>query len=327
MIELKEFFQYVTKKYNDTIAYCIHLGDFWKGRNVILGEKTYTFWKNPSFLDDLPFPLFSLKGNEDINIPEAWWEQGMISLLPHLQIFNLNGFKTIPIHYIENTKKQLESLGIEKIIRLKKNKNIAKNNQSKNYKNKKFVPIFDYEETTIPKENSNQSQSLSIPINNKYNVLKDNTPIDFIFSHTPPFGLLDKTRDAITHKEIRFTGNRLVRLIIDKRNPKVVFFGHNHHSNYMKFGDLFVIACDKLIRKSSEFLFKNPNFNNTYNNNKLNNNKIKNITQENDKTLYNYVLIEILPNITYIKMIKRNKLVLVYDLNSEKIILSKLKKT
>ena len=290
MQEFLEFLQYIKETYNDTIAYAIHLGDFWKGRNVINGVKTYNFCKDPSILKDLPFILFLLKGNEDINIPESFYHVDNLFVLPHLEIFYLNGFKTIPIHYFENTKKQLKLLGIEKIVRLPRNKvkNINKRNDNK------FKPLFDY----ITKSNNNSNQ------NQIQNIFNDPIPIDFILTHIPPFGLLNKTRDAITHNEIRFTGNRLVRLIIDKRRPKIVFFGHNHHMNYLKFEDMLIIALDKLVRKSSEIKY------------------IEKVRKSNDieKNLFNYVIIEQCAKTTLVKMVKLNRLIATYDLKSQQII-------
>jgi len=154
--------------------------------------------------------------------------------------------------------------------------------------------LFDY----ITKSNNNSNQ------NQIQNIFNDPIPIDFILTHIPPFGLLNKTRDAITHNEIRFTGNRLVRLIIDKRRPKIVFFGHNHHMNYLKFEDMLIIALDKLVRKSSEIKY------------------IEKVRKSNDieKNLFNYVIIEQCAKTTLVKMVKLNRLIATYDLKSQQII-------
>jgi Icc-related predicted phosphoesterase len=298
--EMEEFFEELKKKHGNTISCGIHLGDLFKGRNVIFGQKTFSFWKDLSFLEKIPFPFYCTKGNEDINIPDDWWHRGNLVLLPDKEEFMLNDFRTISVNYIENENKEFyHKLGIKKLFRLK----------PKPIKGKYF-PMFDFKQ-------SEHSESADI--------LESSNKIDFIFSHVPPFGLLDKTRDYATHREIRFTGSRFVRLLIDRRKPAVVFFGHNHFSNYATFGDLLVVSIDKFCRKIPVWADEN-----TFFAKKSRTLRLKSYTRDKsvkakEKNIYSYCIIRRDRETFIIDMFRKNNLIFQYDLLKKKIILSKIK--
>lgn len=299
--ELDEFFKLIEEKYGDSIAYCLQLGDFFKGRNVLKGEKTFSFWKDTTIFSKYPFPIYCIKGNEDINIPENWYS-GMLSLLPNMQEFYLDEFSLIPIHYFEESKEFYKKMGIKKLIKLPPSK----------YKGtQKFRPMFDYQ----PLEDHKVST-----------VLTDKSEIDFIASHNPPYGLLDKTRDYHTHKEINFTGNKFIRLIIDKRRPKIVLFGHNHYSNFQKFGDMLIISVDKFCRKIRTSEKIEPAKKTSKSKRKIK--KTTKITKQqvqtgNDKNYFNYVLITRQPSETIVEMFSWNKLILKYHIQKQEIMTMK----
>ncbi|MHA1728303.1 MAG: metallophosphoesterase family protein [Promethearchaeota archaeon] len=287
--ELKEFLENMNKKYK--IAYVVHLGDFFKGRNVIENQKVFTFWKDTDFLKEkLPIPIYSILGNEDLNIPKEWWEKSGIILLPDKKEFIMDDFNVIPVNYFEEDKEFNSSMGIKKLIRIHSLKH-----------KQKYFSIFDY------KPFKDQEET---PV---HNILTDKAQIDFIMAHAPPFGLLDKTRDAITHREIKFTGNKFTRLLVDKRRPKVVFFGHNHFANYSVFGKMLVISVDKFCRKYI-------NWDNTNSDNKYNGT----VPIMVEKNTFSYCLITKKPEMYVIEMFRRDKSVLKYDLLNQKIVFSKL---
>ncbi len=280
--EFSDFLKLMQKKYKDTISYCIQLGDFFKGRNVINNKKTYTFWKDLSVFKNLPFPIFSVKGNEDINIPETWYG-GMLSVLPNLTEFRLDRFNTIPLHYFDEDGEKIREIGIEKLIR----QNIPRKRNNNTY-----YPMFD---ATCEKES---------PIEP---VLNSENPVDFIFSHVPPYGLLDRTRDAVTHKQIRNTGSKLLRLIIDKRKPRVAFFGHNHYCNYKFFGDMLVVSVDKFCRKIPKKV-----------------NEGKTTKKNKDVNGFSYIVITLKDESYVIEIFRRNRLVFQYDMKQHNILYSAL---
>ena len=279
--EFKEFLKLMQKRYKDTISYVVQLGDFFKGRNVINNKKTYTFWKDLSAFKDLPFPIFSIKGNEDINIPESWWSGGMLSVLPNITEFQLDRFNTIPLHYFEEDADQIHQYGVQKIIRLKMPTPRKREKQS-------YYPMFDC---------TYEQNSPIAPL------LESDKPVDFMFSHVPPFGLLDRTRDAITHKHIKYTGNKLLRLIIDKKQPRVCFFGHNHYCNYRFFGNMLVVSVDKFCRKIPQKTGEKSN---------------KEING------FSYVVITVKDESYLIEIFRRNQLFFQYDVKQHNILYSAL---
>lgn len=294
--ELKEFLDKMYEVHGETIAYCIQLGDIWKGRNVINGEKTFSFWKDPTIFEKFPYPIYCIKGNEDVNIPEAWWKQGMISLLPNLEEFLIEDFKVIPIHFFEETQELYTKMGIKKIFHIK---------HAEKNKNNEYIPLLDYH--TIKDQ----------PV---HPVLTSTQPIDFIISHVPPYGLLDKTRDALSHKEIRYTGNKLVRLIIDKRKPKVVFFGHNHFANYNLFGNMLVISCDKFVRKVPDWADEQYLDLDYKKNNRTH--PIRENSKE--KNLFSYCILIREGKKYFIEMYRRDRLIFKYDIELSKILISQI---
>ncbi|MCP4760799.1 MAG: metallophosphoesterase [archaeon] len=297
--ELLNFLENIEKKHPN-IAYCLQLGDFFKGRNVIGGQKTFSFWKDLAAFENLPFPIFSIKGNEDINIPDDWWS-GMLSLLPTEKKFLLDELKLIPISYFEESKEFIKSKGIKRFLSIR---------PPKKKKNNEYFPLFNYE----PLENVAKPE-----------ILTSKEEIDIIATHVPPYGLLDKTRDYTTHKEIKYTGNKFTRLVIDKRRPKVVFFGHNHFCNYKMFGNMLVVSVDKFCRKipvwaDDDFLSKKPQKSN--NRKKKYSKSYSSDTKE--KNMFSYCLIIRNENNYIIETYRRDRLVFQYDLNKRKILLSKL---
>ncbi|WP_371803440.1 metallophosphoesterase [Candidatus Lokiarchaeum ossiferum] len=72
--------------------------------------------------------------------------------------------------------------------------------------------------------------------------------IDFIFSHRPPYGILDDTLHFKTHKKLKNTGSPMVRSYYDALKPSLFLFGHFHYSNFFQ-TDCGLVAClDKLVR-------------------------------------------------------------------------------
>ncbi|TFG18977.1 MAG: hypothetical protein EU530_07595 [Promethearchaeota archaeon] len=281
--EFKEFLKLMQKRYKDTISYCVQLGDFFKGRNVIQNKKTYTFWKDLTVFNDIPFPIFCVKGNEDINVPDSWYG-GMLSILPNLSEFKLDRFNSIPLHFYEENGEKIREMGIQKLLRLnlprKKDKNA-------------YYPMFD---ATYEKES---------PIGA---LLDSETPVDFILSHVPPYGLLDRTRDAITHKHIRNTGSKLLRLLIDKRKPRVALFGHNHYCNYKLFGDMLVVSVDKFCRKIPQKANDGTN----------------SVSYEKETNGFSYCVITVKVESYLIEIFRRNRLVFQYDMSQQNILYSAL---
>ncbi|MBD3352053.1 MAG: hypothetical protein GF364_11255 [Candidatus Lokiarchaeota archaeon] len=300
--ELKEFIGNMQELYGNTIAYCIQLGDFWKGRNVVFGKKTFNFWKDLTAFYDLPFPIYCIKGNEDINIPDEWWKSGMISLLPNLQDFMLEDFRVIPIDYFEEDPKFYKKMGIKKFVRL---------SPPPKFMQDQYYPFYDFE----PRDDVEP-----------HPVLTSEEPIDFVLSHVPAYGLLDKTRDAKTHKEIRFTGNKFIRLVIDRRRPKIVFFGHNHFANYQIFGDMLVISCDKFVRKipawaDESYLSKKSRKRRHFKKKLKDKSKKK---DKDEKNLFSYCLIQKTEQGQILEMYRCDKLIFRYDINDKNILLSRV---
>ncbi|MHA1821439.1 MAG: metallophosphoesterase family protein [Promethearchaeota archaeon] len=261
--ELFEFLDKIKKKYGDTIAYCVQLGDFFKGRNVLEGERTFTFWRDPKIFKNLPFPIYCIKGNEDINIPDEWWS-GLLIPLPFLETFILDDFKAIAVDYIDETQEFFDEWGITNIKLENEKQNFSLHSRRNNKHNKSPKSTKSHElnigkfmgkiESITPAPKLTYSFTSDSKL--KRMMEKDNAEIDFIFSHQPPYGYLDKTRDYESHQEIHNTGSIFVRILVDYKKPKVLFFGHNHYCNYEKFGDMLIISIDKFCRKIPDFAFQ-----------------------------------------------------------------------
>jgi predicted phosphodiesterase len=313
ILEFKEFLNEMIKRYGDKISYCVQLGDFFKGRNVIRGEKTFSLWKDPSIFSDLPFPIYSIKGNEDINIPESWFT-GMISVLPNMKEFILDDLKIIPVHFFEESEEFYHSHGIKKLIPIRDDK---KNPQNKPLVNQtlSISPYFEIEPTN------------DRPISP---ILTENNKIDIIMSHVPPFGYLDRTRDYTTHQEIHGTGNKFLRFLIDKRKPKMVIFGHNHYCNFQQFGNLMVLSIDKFCRKMAEGIEEEVDLDREDDNNP-HHNKLKfglkeksKSTEVKDRNFFSYCLIIRKGDSYILEVYRRDQLIIQYDISTSKILLNKL---
>ncbi len=99
ILDMLQFFQQLLKK--EKIAFGVHLGDFWSGRNFdpARGTQTKSEWTDLSFFRHLPFPLFHLRGNEDLTQPEDWWNTENMWLMRDQEPFYLMKWKALPIDY------------------------------------------------------------------------------------------------------------------------------------------------------------------------------------------------------------------------------------
>jgi Icc-related predicted phosphoesterase len=217
----------------------------------------------------------------------------------------LEEFKIIPVHYFDENKDTLRENGIKKII-----------HQKNHTRSGSYSPLFDY----IPTDEGR------IP-----NILTNKGDIDFIMAHVPPYGLLDKTRDYSTHREIKFTGNKFIRLIVDKRKPNFVFFGHNHFCNYKIFNQMVVISIDKFCRKIPawaddnylDFNYKKKRKNEANKARKKAYQRDRKEIQE-EKNIFSYCLITKTDTVFKIEIYRKNVLVFQYDATKKKVIYSKL---
>ncbi len=99
-----------------------------------------------------------------------------------------------------------------------------------------------------------------LPLDYKLNDEKEDAPpagggyserdIDFIFTHRPPYGLLDHTLHYQTHTKLKNTGSQMVRHYVDVLKPKLTLFGHFHYSNALETEWGLVASLDKLVRRS-----------------------------------------------------------------------------
>ncbi|MBA7570120.1 hypothetical protein ES708_11867 [subsurface metagenome] len=71
--EMNAFFHWLVKENGQKISYAVHLGDFWNGRNFNGKEQVRDEWTDLDYLDRLALPLFHIKGNADLQVPDAWW--------------------------------------------------------------------------------------------------------------------------------------------------------------------------------------------------------------------------------------------------------------
>lgn len=190
--EMNQFFHWLIDKQKQKISYVVSLGDFFKGRNFDGNIKKRDSFEDVEFFDQLHLPIFHLKGNEDLDIPDNWYISQNMAYMMDQEPFMLNRYKVLPIDY--------------------------------QYRG----------------EHGDE-----IPKHPEYSE-KDN--FHFIFSHRPPFGLLDHTLHLQTHRRLRNIGSPLVRHYIDAIKPAVVFFGHLHFCNYIEYNQSLIICIDKLIR-------------------------------------------------------------------------------
>ena len=97
--EMNDFFHYILETKKEKIAYAVHLGDFWSGRNYNGTEQVYDEWEDLEYFDKLPFSLFLLKGNEDLKAPDFWWLSSNLWLMKDQEPFYLEHFKALSIDY------------------------------------------------------------------------------------------------------------------------------------------------------------------------------------------------------------------------------------
>jgi len=97
--EMNEFLRWLTTENKQEISLVVHLGDFWKGRNFDGVEKKRDAWENLDYFDQLVLPIFMLKGNEDLDVPDSWWDVPNLWPMPDQEIFQLNKYKAFPIDY------------------------------------------------------------------------------------------------------------------------------------------------------------------------------------------------------------------------------------
>ena len=194
--EMNEFFHWLLYEKQEKISYVVSLGDFFKGRNFDGNQKVRQSFEDLPFFDQLKLPVFHLKGNEDLDIPEEWYVSQNMWLMKDQEPFLLNRYKILPIYY-----QMRGEYGDE------------------------------------------------IPIHPEFN---ENDHFDFIFSHRPPLGLLDRTLHLQTHRTLQYIGSQMVRTYVDHIKPTVMIFGHLHFSNFMQYNETLVVCIDKLVRIGSK---------------------------------------------------------------------------
>lgn len=101
--DMNEFFDWIINKKGEKIQFAVSLGDFWSGRNYYphLGKQVRDFWTDLNYLEDLNLPIFHLKGNEDLDKPNHYWHSACMWLMKDQEIFNLDKYKVLPIHYLK----------------------------------------------------------------------------------------------------------------------------------------------------------------------------------------------------------------------------------
>ncbi|MCF2141519.1 MAG: metallophosphoesterase [Candidatus Lokiarchaeota archaeon] len=97
--EMTDFFHMMNEK--EDIDFAVHLGDFWSGRNFNPELKTQVKneWHDLTYFEKFPFPLFHIRGNEDLTQPDDWWNFPKMHLMKDQEPFLLNGWKVLPIDY------------------------------------------------------------------------------------------------------------------------------------------------------------------------------------------------------------------------------------
>jgi Icc-related predicted phosphoesterase len=97
--QMNQFFHWIIEEKKEKIALVVCLGDFFKGRNFDGKEKTRHSFEDLSFFDQLKLPVFHIKGNEDLDIPEEWYLSQKMWLMKDQEPFSLNKYKVLPLHY------------------------------------------------------------------------------------------------------------------------------------------------------------------------------------------------------------------------------------
>ncbi|MHA1584664.1 MAG: metallophosphoesterase family protein [Promethearchaeota archaeon] len=96
-----DFFQYLLEEKKEKINFAVHLGDFWSGRNY--DPKTNTQVRHEfddlDYFKKLSFPIYHIRGNEDLVQPNNWWFSPNMWLMHDQKPFNLNSWKILPIDY------------------------------------------------------------------------------------------------------------------------------------------------------------------------------------------------------------------------------------
>ncbi|MHA1612064.1 MAG: metallophosphoesterase family protein, partial [Promethearchaeota archaeon] len=98
--EMIDFFNIMLEK-GDEIDFAVHLGDFWSGRNFDpkKGSQFKDEWHDLIYFERLPFPLYHLRGNEDLTQPDSWWTIPNTCLMADQLPFYLNDWKILPLDY------------------------------------------------------------------------------------------------------------------------------------------------------------------------------------------------------------------------------------
>ena len=97
--EMIDFFYKIQEK--EKIDFAVHLGDFWSGRNYVpeKGTQVKNEWYDLPYFARLAFPLYHLKGNEDLTQPDFWWNSPNMCLMKNQEPFFLNDWKILPVDY------------------------------------------------------------------------------------------------------------------------------------------------------------------------------------------------------------------------------------
>jgi Icc-related predicted phosphoesterase len=97
--QMNDFLGWLINERKENIAFAVHLGDFWSGRNFNGKEQIFTEWSDRTYFDKFPLPIFFLRGNEDLPIPEEFWISEKTYLMKDQEPFYLDEFKVFPIDY------------------------------------------------------------------------------------------------------------------------------------------------------------------------------------------------------------------------------------
>lgn len=106
--EMNEFFYYLIEEKEENIDFAVHLGDFWSGRNYepSKNEQVRTQFENLDFFSRLPFPIYHLRGNEDMDVPLKWWNNPNTWLMRDQEPFHLQEWKVLPLDYHDFDKSE-----------------------------------------------------------------------------------------------------------------------------------------------------------------------------------------------------------------------------
>ncbi len=99
--EMNQFFHYILEEKKEKIDFAIHLGDFWSGRNFepSKNEQVRALFEDLDYLGNFPFPIYHIKGNEDLAHPQKWWNNPNTWLMRDQEPFFIQDWKVLPIHY------------------------------------------------------------------------------------------------------------------------------------------------------------------------------------------------------------------------------------